>query len=527
MSAVNQKDMLPCCASDTIPAVVYAAIQRQLHTNPQNKESFFIGDESYIHNQLKRWQSCFNNVRPFYGELFFRTNLEAHRPYPLTEAKAVKSNDNPMILKILAEHGVGFDCASKSEIKRILDLGVEPRQILYAAPIKSEDHILYARERGVIQTMFDSEDELRKLAIHFPTAELYLRLWADDPTSRVRLGEKFGVQLPQAKELLALAKDVNMKVVGLCFHVGSNASDCDAYRRAIALSREVYDYNENFGEEKKHPIHTIDIGGGFSSGNFGTATRVVNESIQEYFGTEKQLRWAAEPGRFFSDEAFHLACRVIGTRPRNHSGDEISLETELPAGDIYINDGIYHNFLNAITEKVVSQPILLDSAGRPDESVSEDQSTYTVWGQTCDSFDKISPNCALPRRAKVGDWLCFPAMGAYTHVTASDFNGFSACKRTIWISNSTDEPWHILSVPFRTLKALHSYILRAFNFPGAASRDAGGIHSSVNRELAVYKSSTGLAGKFFAGIKSISHLSRGAPLTDRPGDNKGSGGLGT
>lgn len=329
---------------------------------------------------------------------------------PLTAPEAVKCNDNPTVLKILAKHGLGFDCATKSEIQRILDLGVEPSRILYAAPFKSEDHIVYARQHGVNQTMFDSEDELRKLKSYLPTAELYLRLWADDPNSRVRLGEKFGVQLPQAKELLALARDIGMKVAGLCFHVGSNAQDDSAYRRAIKLSREVYDYNETLGE-KKHTIHTIDIGGGFSHGNFDIAARGIHEGIKEHFGDHTHLRWVAEPGRYFSDEAFHLVCRVIGTRPYANSGSSIFSEDKPAGGHIFINDGIYHNFLNAITEKVVPQPRLLDSTGQQTAAIPEGQPTYTLWGQTCDSFDKIIADCALPRRAKVDDWLCFPSMG--------------------------------------------------------------------------------------------------------------------
>lgn len=268
------------------------------------------------------------------------------------------------------------------------------------------------------QTVFDSEDELWKLKHHFPAAELYLRLWADDPNSWVRLGEKFGVQLAHAKELLALAKDIGMKVVGLCFHVGSNASDDSAYHRALKLSREVYDFNENLGE-KKHPIHTIDIGGGFSHFNFDGVATGIHEGIREHFGAEKHIRWIAEPGRFFSDEAFHLVCRVIGTRP--YANSDNLLQDDKPTGShVFINDGTYHNFLNAITEKVVPQPQLLDDIGNQAVAGLGKQSTFTLWGQTCDSFDKITASCELPRQVKLNDWLCFPSMGGKSSLPVLD-----------------------------------------------------------------------------------------------------------
>mmetsp|Transcript_5533 Transcript_5533/g.7076 ORF Transcript_5533/g.7076 Transcript_5533/m.7076 type:complete len:146 (+) Transcript_5533:139-576(+) len=48
----------------------------------------------------------------------------------------------------------------------------------------------------------------------------------------------------------------------------------------------------------------------------------------------------------------------------------------------------------------------------------------TVFGPTCDSIDVISRSDLLPK-LKVGDWLYFQNMGAYTMAAASDFNGFS------------------------------------------------------------------------------------------------------
>ncbi|KAI1906127.1 Ornithine decarboxylase [Ophidiomyces ophidiicola] len=390
MEVVNQKNLASSYSPNAIPPLVQSKVLNHLHGDSTFKDSFFVADETYIQHQLKRWESRFEDIQPFY---------------------AMKCNDNPTVLKILAKNGAGFDCASKSEIKRILELGVEPHRILFAAPFKSEDHVLYAKKHGVKQTMFDSEDELRKLATYFPTAALYLRLWADDPTSRARLSEKFGVRLQEAKELLKLAKDLNMRVVGLCFHVGSSASDCDAYRRAIALTREVYDYNETFGEGRKHPIGTVDVGGGFSSENFDDAATAIRQAIREYFDIERKIRWVAEPGRFFVHEAFHLICRVIGTRPKGRLDHQTALGETIPTGDIYINDGIYHNFLNALTEKVVPQPILLDKSGVPCRQSNEARGKYTVWGQTCDSFDKILMDCPLPSGARVGEWLYFPAMG--------------------------------------------------------------------------------------------------------------------
>ena len=54
---------------------------------------------------------------------------------------AVKCNTDHEVLRLLAKLGANFDCASKSELKSILDLGVSPDRIIYANPCKQPSFI--------------------------------------------------------------------------------------------------------------------------------------------------------------------------------------------------------------------------------------------------------------------------------------------------------------------------------------------------------------------------------------------------
>lgn len=47
-----------------------------------------------------------------------------------------------------------------------------------------------------------------------------------------------------------------------------------------------------------------------------------------------------------------------------------------------------------------------------------------IFGPTCDSLDCITKEGLLPE-LRVGDWLYFENMGAYTSAAQSAFNGFS------------------------------------------------------------------------------------------------------
>lgn len=56
------------------------------------------------------------------------------------------------------------------ELEQVLGLGVAPSRIIYANPCKPISHIQYAARHGVQLLTFDSEEELTKVAQHYPGA---------------------------------------------------------------------------------------------------------------------------------------------------------------------------------------------------------------------------------------------------------------------------------------------------------------------------------------------------------------------
>ncbi|MGB0508053.1 MAG: type III PLP-dependent enzyme, partial [Pikeienuella sp.] len=47
-----------------------------------------------------------------------------------------------------------------------------------------------------------------------------------------------------------------------------------------------------------------------------------------------------------------------------------------------------------------------------------------LFGPTCDSIDELPGPLAIPSNIKVGDWLLFTNMGAYSTAMATQFNGY-------------------------------------------------------------------------------------------------------
>jgi len=280
----------------------------------------------------------------------------------------------------------------------------------------------YAAQHSVKQMTFDNADELYKIRAHYPTAELFLRILTDDSSSLCRLSLKFGASLDCTRELLELAKDLDLNVVGVSFHVGSGASDPTSFCKAVTDSRFVFDQASEVGYELK----VLDVGGGFSGDTFNEMAQVLSNALDKKFPSS--VRIIGEPGRYYVSSAFTLACSVIARR-----------EIENPATRaisymLYLNDGVYGNFSSIIFDHQHPLARVLQKRGGENNAASTD---YSLWGPSCDGIDRITEACTLCGVLDVGDWLYFEDMGAYTRCSATKFNGFTNDHEVLYISSES------------------------------------------------------------------------------------------
>ncbi|KAI8590047.1 pyridoxal-dependent decarboxylase [Geranomyces variabilis] len=389
--------------------------------DPEAEDAFYVADMGEIVRQQARWHKLLPRVEPFY---------------------AVKCNPNNMVLKTLASIGTGFDCASKGEIQMALDQGVVPSKIIYANPCKQISHIRFAAAAGVRMMTFDNADELRKVKSAHPNAQMVLRILTDDSRSICKLGTKFGASMSAVPYLLRTAREIDIDVIGISFHVGSGCFDANAFGEAVILARKAFDEGAAHGFN----FRLLDVGGGFPGNNaagngvgFQEIAAILGPTIDRFFGPE--VRVIAEPGRYYVSSAFTLAVNVIARRvvPRDavktmtSAASATTVSGPAPTRDdhpsymYYVNDGMYGSF-NCITfDHAVVTPQVLARSGQfmyGQSTLSQDVDfPCSVWGPTCDSIDCIGKNFSLPEM-QIGDWLHFDNMGAYTMCAASQFNGF-------------------------------------------------------------------------------------------------------
>jgi len=94
----------------------------------------------------------------------------------------------------------------------------------------------------------------------------------------------------------------------------------------------------------------------------------------------------------------------------------------------YVNEGVYGCFNNLMFDHASCRPRVLRSGSGPSTNGGKRLHTSTVFGNTCDSIDVVARSVLLPE-LKIGDWLYFENMGAYTSAAASGFNGFEPSEK--------------------------------------------------------------------------------------------------
>jgi len=358
---------------------------RQLLLSKEQEKSFYVCDPKFVDHLVDEWHRMLPGIHPFY---------------------AVKCNDDPILLEHLEKKGVNFDCASKGEIIKILKTGASPSRILFAHTIKSPEAILFAKAAGVNIATFDSTFELDKMKLYHPECDMILRIRCDDPHALVKL-EKYGANADEITPLLEHAKRIGMNVKGISFHVGSGSRNPDAYWKALKSAREAYDIAIELG----HDTSIIDIGGGMYADieDDGTITTCVADYILDGmrdFFIDTDIKFIAEPGRFFAQHYAVLACQIVGKRIRDGFFE------------YFVSDGTYGGFSNVIYEKAVPEPIVV-------RDIDDDEQKHisVIYGCTCDGIDVINKQTHLPE-LHIDDWIYFDKWGAYTNVLHTSFNSF-------------------------------------------------------------------------------------------------------
>jgi ornithine decarboxylase len=320
---------------------------------------------------------------------------------------AVKCNPEPAVLRALWQGGVRhFDCASPGEIRLVRGLFPAAR-IHYMHPIKSAAAIAEAyRSLGVRDFSLDSLEELEKIAAATGGARdigLHVRLALPKGGALYDLSGKFGAEPALAARILRRARAAADRV-GLCFHVGSQCMEPEAYERGLAAAGRVI-------AESGVTVDGIDVGGGFpvsypdvTPPPLGRFFAAIERGFRA-LGLRRGATLWCEPGRALAAPGASLVIKVEARR----------------GGILHVNDGMY----GCLSDAGVPHwrfPVRLLRPEGPEPAT--ELIGFSFYGPTCDSADFMAGPFLLPADIGPGDWIEVGQTGAYGSCLRTGFNGF-------------------------------------------------------------------------------------------------------
>jgi len=337
----------------------------------------------------------------------------AFQQRPHTVCYSVKANSSLAILRMLGEHGAGFDIVSGGELERVRK-ACKPalKKVVFSGVGKQIEEIDAALRADILIFNVESEAELMLLAERAATlgkrARFALRVNPDvfaetHPYISTGMSEhKFGIEIGLARAIYKrAAKRASLDPAGVSVHIGSQIRSVEPFRAALERVTALISDLKRDG----HDIRYIDAGGGLGI-EYGEAEFDPAKQVARYAASLGKalagfdLHLLLEPGRFIVAQAGGLLTRVLYVKK---NGAKTFVITDAGMNDL-IRPSLYHAHHEILP---VKQGAL---RGKVD-----------VVGPVCESGDFFARDRQMPV-VKPDDLVLVMDAGAYGMSLSSNYN---------------------------------------------------------------------------------------------------------
>lgn len=354
---------------------------------------FYYYDLTLLENTLQSMTEAINNP-----------NFKVHY--------AIKANAEDRILQTIKDHGLGADCVSGNEIKKALEIGFEPQDIVLAGIGKSDEELDLAISQGIHSINCESIEELEVIneiaERHGAVANIAFRINpnVDAQTHhKITTGlneNKFGIPITEIDAAVdEILQHKNLALKGIHFHIGSQILNLNPFANLCQQANNVIDTLKARGVFLEH----INVGGGLGINYTNPDDQLVPNFVEYFKVFEKFLK--LEEGQTVH---FELGRSIVG-----QAGSLISKV-------LYVKKGVNSNF--AIIDAGMTdlmRPALYNAFHKIENlSKTGNQEDYHVVGPICESSDTFGKT-ELPRTSR-GDYLMIRSAGAYGQVLSSNYN---------------------------------------------------------------------------------------------------------
>lgn len=326
---------------------------------------------------------------------------------------ALKANSNDRILQIISNAGLGADCVSGNEITKAVSTGFKSSELVFAGVGKSDKEILTGLTNDILCFNVESKQELEvinSIAISLnKIANVALRINPNINANThhyITTGleeNKFGINILELSQVLDLISSLmNIKLIGLHFHIGSQVTDLDVYKGLCLRINEI----QKWFSDRNFRFEYLNAGGGLGI-NYESPDSEPIPDFKSYFEVfEKFLER-------FPDQQVHFE---IGRAIVGQCGSLISKV-------LYVKEGINTNFIildAGMTELI--RPALYQSYHKIENLTSHGKANrYDVVGPICESSDTFAKYFFLPETER-GNLIAIRSTGAYGEVMSSEYN---------------------------------------------------------------------------------------------------------
>jgi len=323
---------------------------------------------------------------------------------------ATMANAHPRFLEVIRDEGLGVFVNTMGHLQRALEVGFEPRQIVYTASGMSDELMGQVQATGA-EVNLDSPGQIARWRSLFPGQPFGIRCNIGD---RIEARETRGGFFVGPQSRLGLsgaeleAAFGSPDIHGLHLYVGTDILDLDYFE---ACYRALLELIPHFPA-----LSYIDLGGGFGVPGphqapfdfegYGRLVATIMEEASTIAGRPIEL--VLEPGRIVGAETGAFVCRVTDVKQRGEHqlvGVDGS-SAQFPRPLLY-PDSAWHPHT------------LVPANGRePGEAVPS-----KIYGCSTYSRDFLVWDGALPP-AQPGDMVVIGQAGAYSASLHTQFLGF-------------------------------------------------------------------------------------------------------
>ena len=322
---------------------------------------------------------------------------------------SVKSNSNIHLLELLADLGSGFDVVSGNELRKCLEAGAKPEDIVFSGVGKTEEELVMAIKENIFSINIESEEELDRIIKTAKDlekkAQCMIRINPDISSEShpyIQTGlktSKFGILregIDSIVEKASKSRLINLK--GIASHVGSQIFNKELIFENLNLLIEI----ANNLIRQGHALSYIDLGGGLGISYQEERELKPREVLEEVISRLEplNLNLLLEPGRSISGNTGVLLSKVEYLKKTSDLNFAVidSGMNDLLRPSLY---QAWHNISVVATN-------------------NQKELSYTVVGPVCESGDTFGEDRILS--LDEDSILAIHDAGAYGQVMSSNYN---------------------------------------------------------------------------------------------------------